>query len=218
MKVFISLCTAFSLMFLLAGCSGKTVDGKGKIQTINHKVSKFNKVDIGGDFKVDIRRGKSQRVRIKTDSNLQEYITVSVSDKTLRIETKKFYNINPTKQIEVRIRVPKLEKVTLSGSTNANIRNIRGDDFTLDVNGSTKAKLRGYIDDLIIRSNGSGDINARYVTAKHVKVKISGSGNVVVNAREGLNVDIAGSGNVKYYGRPEMEQKVAGSGKIERAK
>jgi hypothetical protein len=47
-------------------------------------------------------------------------------------------------------------------------------------------------------------------------VRVSGSGEAVVNVADELDVDVSGSGGVQYIGDPTVAESISGSGDITR--
>jgi len=82
------------------------------------------------------------------------------------------------------------------------------------ISGSGSIHLSGKAEDYTVSISGSGKINAFDVDAKHVSVKISGSGDCRVSTSESLDAKISGSGDVYYRGRPQINAKISGSGSL----
>ena len=56
-----------------------------------------------------------------------------------------------------------------------------------------------------------------HVSAKAIDaLRIAGSGDVMLWARESLTVSVVGSGDVRFYGDPELKRSVIGSGSVRR--
>jgi len=62
--------------------------------------------------------------------------------------------------------------------------------------------------------SGSGNIRASNFLQNEVISKISGSGNMYLNASDKLDVTISGSGSVYYIGDPQLFISISGSGKV----
>lgn len=73
----------------------------------------------------------------------------------------------------------------------------------------------GSADDYFVNITGSGGAYSFNAPVKNADIKISGSGNIEVNASDKLSVNITGSGNVYYKGHPSFSLNVTGSGKVE---
>ena len=224
------------IVLTITGCiiviNGKSVQGSGNIITQEREVSEFSKVHLKGSGKVFLTPGKKQSLEIKTDDNIMPLIETDVSGNKLTISHGNNH-LRPT-SFEVYITLENLEGVRISGSgdiigkgrfvTNTLYAEISGSgDMDLEVetglletkiSGSGSIHLSGKAEDYTVSISGSGKINAFDVDAKHVSVKISGSGDCRVSTSESLDAKISGSGDVYYRGRPQINAKISGSGSL----
>jgi hypothetical protein len=187
---------------------------------------------LKGSGNVYLIPGEKQSLVIKTDDNIMPLIETDVSGDMLTISHGK-HHLRPT-VFEVFITVKNLEGVAILGSgdisgkgrfvTDTFYAEISGSgDVDLEVetgrleakiSGSGSIGLAGKAEDYTVSISGSGEINAFDVQAKHVSVKISGSGDCRVHASESLVAKISGSGDVYYKGRPRINTKISGSGSL----
>ena len=224
------------IVLTITGCiiviNGKSVQGSGNIITQEREVSEFSKVHLKGSGKVFLTPGEKQSLEIKTDDNIMPLIETDVSGNKLSISDGN-HHLRPT-SFEVYITLENLEGVRISGSgdiigkgrfvTDALYAEISGSgDMDLEVeaglletkiSGSGSIHLSGKTEDYTVSISGSGKINAFDVDAKHVSVKVSGSGDCRVSASETLDAKISGSGDVYYRGRPQINTKISGSGSL----
>ena len=224
------------IAFLASGCiivvHGSAEKGSGNIITEKREVSEFNSVHLKGSGNVVLTQGEQQSLLIKTDDNIMPLIETDVSGNKLTISHGN-HHLRPT-SFEVYITLENLEGVRISGSgdiigkgrfvTDTLFTEISGSgDMDLEVetglletkiSGSGSIHLSGKAEDYTVSISGSGKINAFDVDAKHVSVKISGSGDCRVSATESLDAKISGSGDVYYRGRPQINAKISGSGSL----
>ena len=224
------------IVMTITGCiiviNGKSVQGSGNIITQEREVSEFSKVHLKGSGKVFLTPGEKQSLEIKTDDNIMPLIETDVSGNKLTISHGN-HHLRPT-SFEVYITLENLEGVRISGSgdiigkgrfvTDTLDTEISGSgDMDLEVetglletkiSGSGSIHLSGKAEDYTVSISGSGKINAFDVDAKHVSVKVSGSGDCRVSASETLDAKISGSGDVYYRGRPQINAKISGSGSL----
>jgi hypothetical protein len=224
------------IVLTITGCiiviNGKSVQGSGNIITQEREVSEFSKVHLKGSGKVFLTPGEKQSLEIKTDDNIMPLIESDVSGNKLTISHGN-HHLRPT-SFEVYITLENLEGVRISGSgdiigkgrfvTDTLVTEISGSgDMDLEVetglletkiSGSGSIHLSGKAEDYTVSISGSGKINAFDVDAKHVSVKISGSGDCRVSTSESLDAKISGSGDVYYRGRPQINAKISGSGSL----
>jgi len=224
------------IVLTITGCiiviNGKSVQGSGNIITQEREVSEFSKVHLKGSGKVFLTPGEKQSLEIKTDDNIMPLIESDVSGNKLTISHGN-HHLRPT-SFEAYITLENLEGVRISGSgdiigkgrfvTDTLYAEISGSgDMDLEVetglletkiSGSGSIHLAGKAEDYTVSISGSGKINAFDVDAKHVSLKVSGSGDCRVSASESLDAKISGSGDVYYRGRPQINTKISGSGSL----
>lgn len=212
------------------------VNGNGNIKKEARNAGNFNGIATSGNYKVYIKQGNTNSVQVEADENLLPYIIAEVDGNDLEIHSKKGYNINPTKQINVyvttkdlkelsasgkggffsdgRFRTDKLE-VSLSGSLASDL-DVETEKLEVSHSGSGNLKFKGKATKSEISLSGSSTIDAHDLKTSESEIAISGSGNVRVHADKKLEVSVSGSGNVKYSGNAVVSQSVSGRGKIEK--
>lgn len=92
--------------------------------------------------------------------------------------------------------------------------NVESTDLNWEINGSGEIKLGGTSAKSSGVISGSGSLHSDTLKAKSVSIKVSGSGNAVVDASESLDVNVSGSGSVIYSGSPQLTKTVRGSGQV----
>ena len=231
-----------SLLFLSVFSScwdmfGKRVRGDGNVKTENRSVTGYNSIDVSGSIDVYVREDSAQSVKIETDENLLQYVTVRVEGTVLEIYPRDNYNLRPTGTIKVYVAGSDFKKFEASGAcdyyTDNKITN--SDDISIDLSGACDAKmelsapkikaelsgsgkliLTGETKDLSIGGSGSSDFRCFDMKAENVNVDISGSGDAEVFASVKLNIDVSGSGSIKYKGNPSVSQRISGSGSVDK--
>ncbi|PHQ57552.1 MAG: DUF2807 domain-containing protein [Lutibacter sp.] len=215
----------------------KKIKGNGDIVTKSRRVTDYDKIAVAGAFDVELFKGKEGVITIKADENLMEYIITEVKKGTLKIKTKKGYNINTRKTIIIRVPFKNIDAVSLAGSGdvysedvidsselklniagsgNLNLK-VSTKNLKSSIAGSGNINLSGDTDQLTCSIAGSGNINSYNLKAGIATVKIAGSGNVKVNAIHEIHAKNVGSGNIYYSGNPNIEKVTSvGSGSIKK--
>ena len=133
----------------------------------------------------------------------------------------------------VKIAMPSLAAVKMSGAGHASIADVKTAKLALDTTGAGNISFKGTSDDVSVKSTGAGQVvligNAKSLTASVTgagnvdasafevpvaTIKSSGAGNVAVNATTSLDVTVSGAGNVVYAGNPKLAKKVSGAGSV----
>lgn len=215
----------------------KTIEGNGKMTSANRSTSNYDALDLTGSMDVQLVSGTEGNLRIEAEENLLEYIVTDVEGGKLRISTKKGYNLEPSRNKEIKIIVPfrDLSEVSLTGSGDIfSSEVITADNFETTITGSGDIKLpvraknagasitgsgdielSGSGNDFNCKVTGSGDIQAFDFKCERVDAVVIGSGDIHVFATEELRAKIPGAGDIVYKGNPQKEDfKTLGVGSI----
>ncbi|MFC2139836.1 head GIN domain-containing protein [Bacteroidota bacterium] len=206
----------FALIGLsLVGCRLWGVRGSGHLEREVRDVEDFNEIDVGGAFNVDINVSDDYYLEIIADDNLLQYITTRVKGRKLIIEERK--DLNPRRDIKIKIGVPNLERLESSGANDIWADGINEDSFEVGMSGAGSIELLGDVNKIWIEISGAGSIDARKLYAKDAKVYISGAASAEVYASESLDAEVSGVGSIEFYGDPsDVKTDISGIGSIDR--
>ncbi|SMO64486.1 head GIN domain-containing protein [Solitalea koreensis] len=201
-------------------------------------VSGFNGISLGGPFKVFVKVGHTESLRIEADDDALKEISTEVKNSTLHIKQKenlKFWGQN--KKANIYVTVKKLDNISVSGSGSLKVEDpIKTDKMELLVSGSGTISLpitakevgsaisgsgtihvSGSAANSNIKISGSGTFKGLDLKTNKTTVTLSGSGGADVYADEELSATISGSGNVNYKGNAKTTNTTtSGSGKIKK--
>jgi hypothetical protein len=238
MKKLIITCIIFTMSLSVnaqSWWSNKKVRGNGNVTTETRRTSDYESIRVGGNFDVELVKGKEGRITIKGEENLLRYIETEVKRGVLKIKIKKGVNLRMTRKMIVTVPYQDIEKVSLSGSgdltSNGTIKadvfslsvagsgniklNVEANSLKSTIAGSGNIKLSGSADVLTCTIAGSGYINAYELKTKTTSAKIAGSGNIKTTVSDEINAKVVGSGSIYYKGNPEkINSKSIGSGDI----
>lgn len=196
------------------GFGPRTV-GSGVLQTVTRPVTSFTGVtiDLGADVSITI--GDSFLVEITADDNLLEKISTRVRAEELVIDMRGSFSTNQV--ITIRIVMPSIEDLQLSGSGACTVSELKGERLDIDLDGSAEVELSGSLRQLVVEIDGSGTVDAERVETIEADVEVNGSGDIIVNVEDRLDASIAGSGSITYTGSPRVfNRDISGSGSIRR--
>jgi hypothetical protein len=207
------------------------LDGSGRVVSESRTAGDFDRVAVEDDFDVTITVGPAASVQVTGDDNLLPFVKTEVRGRTLHVERTR--RLDPTGDIRVTVATPALSGLSSSGSSDVRASDVRattfaasvsgsghvvadGDfgDLDASVSGSGSTRLRGTAGAIDASVSGSGDLDLAEVVGRSARVRVSGSGNVVVHVVETLNAAVSGSGDVRYAGNPRVESSVSGSGAV----
>lgn len=218
---------------LLASCVlADQVKGSGPVVRKTITVDAFHGIELSGALDVMITKAATQQVEVEAQANIAELLVTEVRDGICHISTKGSYSTD--KAFIVHIAIPALDQVQVSGSGDViSTTPFTMDELTVkvsgsgdvalavqagsakaDLSGSGEIKLTGTANALDAQVKGSGDIKAGNLKASTANARVTGSGDITVQATT-LDAQITGSGDVKYKGtKPTITSKVTGSGEV----
>jgi hypothetical protein len=182
----------------------ETVTGSGNAATEEREVGSVREVSLSGVGNLTVREGEVPSLSVTADDNILPLLETETSGSKLTIRTKSGFSIRPSTPINYTLTVPKLEKVSISGSGSVKAERLTGDnlsvrlsgsgsaslrevtckELTLSISGSGKSTMSGTADKVTSKISGSGDIDAAALKVKSAEVNISGSGTASVWATD----------------------------------
>lgn len=220
-----------SLLLLLLLFTGLTTLAQENSQQLPFK--NFSEVEIGSSFQVQISRGEQYMVEIIGSNEQFEGLELSQEGKILRIDLdKKRKSLNRAPRI--RITMPALESLSLSGTIKADIKGFNNESMQIDISGAASCALDAQISNLKIDMSGAGNVDlkgsgdlmvlnlsgASNIKAIDYQVKklmlnMSGAGAAEVYVSEQLDLEVSGVGSVRYGGNPSnITKKLSGMANI----
>ncbi|WPP51374.1 head GIN domain-containing protein [Catalinimonas niigatensis] len=198
-------------------------------------LASFTVLETGGSWDVILEKGDKEEVRLEGSNIDLDKVITEVKNNELHIYLEKgnYNNI----RLKVYVTYQNLEEIHksgsgnlinksdlsasdfelhLSGSGNADLRNIDAENLLVNLSGSGNLSMTGgRAQKLAIEQSGSGNVNAMGLQIDDCAVNKSGSGNVEISVSQSLEVVSSGSGNIKYKGSPSINKvEFSGSGKL----
>ncbi len=211
---------AAAILLLVFSSACVYIEGNGKFGEEQRLVSNFEVIEVSGDMdvvahvtrKADIH---SVEVHLEGDSNLLAHINTEVHGGALCIDSDE--NLEPTMPLVIKVAVPSLHGVEISGSSAIEVSNISVERFFVESSGSSSLRLDGQTGKLEIDISGSSDVRARNLSAQRAEIEVSGSSEISLCASEHVEVDISGSSDVDVYCDPaSIEKDISGSARVKR--
>jgi len=211
------------------------VTGSGTITSETHEVSGFDAIRAGGVAEVFVSLGDSWHVEVTTDDNLHEFLNIEVDAGTLNIRTREMVSVRPTNKLIVRVSMPSIRGVDVSGSTNTYIETtLEQDDFDIQTSGSSNVHLTVYVGRLtaalsgssgiyltgfagLARFSGSGssDIRGDEFSCNAAEVYLSGSSDARLTVHNRASGNLSGSSDLHLGGSPgEVNVRTSGSASV----
>jgi hypothetical protein len=224
---------ALFCLTLLPSCHIGCIKGSGKEVNENRIVGSFSKLEISGEFKINLKQDSGHALTVTADDNLMKYIKTEVSGNKLRIYTRKnFCNDNA---ITLNIPITQLDEVKGSGAVQLTSEGrINTQNFKMELSGISKVDMDLSAADVETKASGAAEIFLKGQAASHkvevagvgklhaydfvvgnYNIKTSGTGNCEINVLKTLIVHTSGAANIKYKGNPSsVESDKTGASKI----
>ena len=191
------------------------VQGSGVPKSEARNVSGFSRVDANGAVNVEIAAQKDFSVTVEADDNLLANIKTEVSGDTLKIYSED--RISAKTRINVRISMPALEALEVSGASSGNVSNVKADSLELKASGASKITINGQAQTLNADANGASSIDAESLTVENADVEASGASKATINATNDLRADASGASKISYIGEPKnLKPNSSGASSVKR--
>lgn len=178
------------------------VNGSGNLRTERRDVPNFTGIKVGGATNVEINVGDAQSVEVTTDDNLLEVTKTYVKNDTLYVERKgKIWTSTP---LRIRVTVPELKRLNLSGASRAELKNVLADNFELDLSGASKVSIEGEAATFIVDMSGASNLDADNFKASKAVVDVSGASKASIFVTDDLSAEASGASKIFYGGNPKF--------------
>lgn len=215
------LITALVTSITVNACTiiDKKVKGNGNVIEQSRDVADFNAINASEGLNVFLKQGKENKVVVKADENLHEYILTEVKDGTLNIHVKNNYNIGRADSKDIYVTLVDinslkassgcsvatellvLKNLDVSCSSGADV-NVEVDSEMLSCSSSSGSEctLKGKSKEakLTCSSGADMDININ-ATALSCNAS-SGSDIVLTGTVKNLTVDCSSSADIEAFG------------------
>lgn len=224
------------IAILLSGRVCGAVSGDGNVIAEKRTVTEFRQLTINGPFKIVFSDDAKSDflIKIETDKNLQQYVTVT------QIGLCVFVNIQPGVNIEkftkmilyvdnrdihaLTINSNSREKsefsmnacnitLRITGSIPISIR-VKTEKLIAEINNEMTTKLSGDAKEVDIIDNGTGAVEAYDVINSLLRVKNKSIAAVEVYSANDFKIDNSGSGYIYYKGEgtvSELKESIKGT-------
>lgn len=189
------------------------VQGSGTSKTETRNVSGFTKIEVGGAVNIVVSAQSDFSVTVQADDNLLANIKTEISGDTLKIYSED--SISPKTPINVKISMPALESVDISGASSGVIADVKADSLELKASGASKIKITGEAKNLEADASGASTIDAEGLTAADADIEASGASKATVSATDNLKVEASGASKISYVGEPKnIKQNSSGASSV----
>ena len=187
------------LLWASLAISCNEVRGSGKVINQKRSVSEFTGVDVGGAIAIDVSQSAERSVEVEADDNVLPYVETVVENGILHIHMKEGSMFNNT-SIHVKVSLPKLESLEVSGASKAIAKDIHSDKIKVEVSGASKVIINGTAKEAEYAVSGASTLKAKELVADNVAVECSGASSGHVYANTKLLANATGASHIGYSG------------------
>ncbi|MDZ4719200.1 MAG: head GIN domain-containing protein [Roseiflexaceae bacterium] len=200
------------LAVILTGCGG--MRGSGNVTTTAREVGAFTAVDVSGVGEIVITQGQTESLTVETDDNFQDVVLSEVRGDTLHLGMKPNASMSNITKMILTVTARDLKRITFSGAGMINVRELNGDQLTVDQSGAGKITIAGTVQEQHVTLSGAGSYDGAALVSNRATITLSGLGNAIVQAREQLDATISGAGSIEYIGNPQVNKQISGLGSV----
>lgn len=153
------------------------VKGNREPSTIITEVEPFNIIDINGDYEISIVEGAMPQVEVTTDSNLHQYLDITVIEGKLNIGSS--VKIKSKKEMTIRVIYPTgLQKIVASEKAEiSSITSLVFEQLELEAKDDAKLFITANVDSLKLNLNGSSKSELN-LNGKNAKITLGDKASV----------------------------------------
>ncbi|MBV71508.1 MAG: hypothetical protein CMH52_09160 [Myxococcales bacterium] len=217
------------------GCVPKKL-GNGAKETKSYNFGPIEDVAISGNWTVFAEGGVSdgaQRILVKTDGNLLDFVELRVVDRRLQVTLKE--EINPRSGLELHLRLAKLAAYSSAGAVKSQLNfsdqggrlqvsglsrveaKVLGGELVIDARGASRVELGGRANTLSITAESASRVDASATLVDAADVKADDASRVFIHATRDISITANGASNVTYDLRrhkPTVKAKSFGSAQV----
>jgi hypothetical protein len=196
-----------------SGCS--LVAGSGVLKVVERTVPKFTAIEQDNVGVILITQGEAETLAIESDDNVLPVLMSEVRDGVLHLSVERGKGCTAHKLI-YRITVRSLERLDLSGSASADIKNITGKRLGIGLAGSGSLTATGKITELSLIISGTSNVDARELFVERANVTLAGTGSATLAVNKELDATLTGTGSLRYSGGARVNSNITGTGAIKK--
>lgn len=184
---------------------GNVVVGTGATVTETRAVSGISGVSVNGVGLLLIEQTGSESLTVTAAENILPLVTTEIVGDLLILGIQPNTQINTTQGIVYRLTVRQLDRITLSGATQAEAADLDTNYLEATLSGASAAALAGTAQRQLITVSGASRYDAAALSSRFATVDISGASSAVVRVSDRLEGQVTGAAVLEYYGNPMVD-------------
>ncbi|NWG92323.1 MAG: DUF2807 domain-containing protein [Parvularculaceae bacterium] len=199
---------------VLAALISGAAAGEGGSEERTIELKDFTAIEVSGAYELDVEVGGDYSIRLSGPPEEMQRAEATVENGTLVLDTKKrlrgIKHHGDRSGLSAEVTMPTLDRVMVSGVTDADIRGVDAGAFKVNLSGVGEVTIAGRCGNLHARVSGVGELNAEALRCGVADVSLSGMGEAAVFAREAATAEVSGMGEINIYGSPKKVEKRGG--------
>lgn len=181
----------------LTGCRG-VVKGSDTLETQTFDVNNFTMLEIASTFNAEVEQSTFYSVAVTANDNIFKYVEVVKTGDRLRVDLKPDYAFTNL-DLSVKITMPELKSVEVSGASRATIEGFRSSN------------------DLIAEVSGASMLDLTDIHAANIDFNVSGASTLLGTVYSNdANFKVLGASKIQLSGDGiDLEADVSGASRIE---
>lgn len=190
------------------------VKGSGKREVQKRDIASFTAISTEGAFNVEVKCQQGLALEVEADDNILPLVSTEVRGGVLYLKSSSNYSVHDP--VIIRISVPDIEGLSVTGAGSIDITGIKNEKFEIDSSGAPSIKASGVTKVVDIDTSGAAKIDTHNLHASRAIVDSKGVSKVDLDVRDQLDVKISGPSYVTYEGNPSVNQTINGPGKLQK--
>ncbi|MFK8046249.1 MAG: DUF2807 domain-containing protein [Crocinitomicaceae bacterium] len=161
-------------------------------------IDNINAIDASGIYKIGIRLGTEEKLMIRCNENLQEYLNIADEGTEVSFDMD---NVSSSSEItlEAYLTVTDLKSVNCSGAVKVNLENGKYNDVEFDLSGVSSVKGKEILaENINIDGSGASLFEVSALNTKEIALDFSGASNAMLGGNSSfLKADFSGASHLK---------------------
>jgi hypothetical protein len=166
-------------------------------------------INAGYNYQIHITEGRSGKVKVVYDENMEKYLDVeySVASKRLNLfmsdDIQRLFRNRSYDPIHVYVEMDDISIINLSGAVKADFKGtFKTESLDMELSGASSAsglEISGHT--LEVECSGASNLDMTGRFSNEIEIDLSGASNIDYNGgAEKLNADISGASNMNCFG------------------
>ena len=170
------LATRFSHCSIHNGSLNWSIVGSGPVRTERRTLGgPVRTIEASGIVRVRVVTAQTASITMRGSSDLLPLIETELRGNNLRIGLRGGTWIASTEESVVTIATPGVSELHLSGTCQADVEHLTGDQCVIDLSGASNATVGGCAEHVLVTCSGTSDVQLTELSAKTWSVNCTGA-------------------------------------------